>query len=220
MPPVCRCCMMTGLHSSFQRTKASKIPRGSSLSPLLGAFYLLELDQKMEKLDVKCFRYMDDILISATTRWKLKKAIRMLNHTFNELKLEKPPDKTLIGRTERGFDFLGYFLRPRRLEVSGETVNRFSKRIHRLYEQGADHFSIGEYVKRWSRWVTSGGTGCYAWYSLAQQWLAERLTLEPPLDPHTSISGPCPCAYSFQSDGIRQLYFFYAFSIIFDRVTH
>jgi|GEM_PF-6807769 len=38
-----------------------------------------------------------------------KKTIRMLNHTVNELKLEKHPDKTLIGRTGRGFDFLGYF---------------------------------------------------------------------------------------------------------------
>jgi len=28
------------------------IPRGSSLSPFFGAFYLLELDQKMEKLEV------------------------------------------------------------------------------------------------------------------------------------------------------------------------
>jgi hypothetical protein len=47
------------------------IPRGSSMSSLLGAFYLMELDQKMEKLDVKYFRYMDDILILAPTRWKL-----------------------------------------------------------------------------------------------------------------------------------------------------
>jgi len=34
----------------------------------------------------------------------------VLNQTFNELRLEKYPDKTLIhliGRTERGFDFLG-----------------------------------------------------------------------------------------------------------------
>ena len=46
----------------------------------------------MEKLDVKYFRYMDDILILAPTRWKLKKAIRGLNQTFNELKLEKHPD--------------------------------------------------------------------------------------------------------------------------------
>jgi len=78
------------------------IAQGSSLSPLLGAFYLMDLDKKMKRLDVKYFRYMDDILVLAPTRWKLKKAIRVMNQTFNELKLEQHPDKTLIGRTERG----------------------------------------------------------------------------------------------------------------------
>jgi hypothetical protein len=32
---------------------------------------------------------MDDILILAPTRWKLKRAIGVLNETFDELKLEK-----------------------------------------------------------------------------------------------------------------------------------
>jgi len=99
-----RCVEWGGLYQDISRG----IPRGSSLSPLLGAFYLMELDKKMKKLEVKYFRYMDDILILATTRWKLKKAIRVLNQTFDELKLEKHPDKTSIGRIEKGFDFLGY----------------------------------------------------------------------------------------------------------------
>jgi len=66
----------------------------------------------MEKMDVKYIRYMDDILILAKTRWKLKKAITVLNQTFDELKLEKHPDRTFIGRVERGFDFLGYHFSP------------------------------------------------------------------------------------------------------------
>jgi len=79
------------------------------------------------------------------------------------------------------------FLRPGKLEVSGEAVDHFSKHIHRLYKQGAGHFSIGEYVKRWRPRVTGGGTGVSSGYSMAQQWRTARLTLEPPLDPHTSI---------------------------------
>ena len=62
----------------------------------------------MEELDFRYFRYMDDILILASTRWKLRKAIKLVNQTFNELGQEKHPDKTLIGRIGRGFDFLGY----------------------------------------------------------------------------------------------------------------
>jgi len=110
----------------------------------------------MKELDVKYFRYMDDILILSPTRWKLKKAIRVMNQTFNELKLEQHPDKTLIGRTERGFDFLGYHFKPDGLTVAGKTVERLIKHIARLYEQGADSTRIGQYVKKWLQWVHAG----------------------------------------------------------------
>jgi len=147
-----RCVEWGGLYQDSRKG----IPRGSSLSPLLGAFYLMELDRKMEKLDVRYFRYMDDIVILAPTRWKLKKAIRVLNQTFSELKLEQHPDKTLIGRTERGFDLLGYFLKPYRLTVSEKTVDRCIERIARLYEHGADSNGIGQYVLKWEQWVFAG----------------------------------------------------------------
>jgi retron-type reverse transcriptase len=90
----------------YQEVKRG-ISRGSSLSPLLGAFYLLDLDQRLEGVNVKYFRYMDDVWILAPTRWKLREAIRVLNQTFSELRLEKHPDKTFIGRIDKGFDFLG-----------------------------------------------------------------------------------------------------------------
>ena len=147
-----RCVEWGGLYKDIKRG----IPRGSSLSPLIGAFYLMELDQKMARLDVKYFRYMDDIVILAPTRWKLKKAVRVLNRTFNELKLEQHPDKTLIGRVERGFEFLGYYLKPNCLAVSEKTVGRFIERASRLYEQGADNARIGQYVRNWLRWVRAG----------------------------------------------------------------
>ena len=152
-----RCVEWGGLYQEIKRG----IPRGSSLSPLLGAFYLLELDKRMEALDVKYVRYMDDILILAPTRWKLRKAIKVMNRTFNELRLEQHPDKTLIGRTERGFDFLGRFIKPDRLSVSLKTIKNFVERIARLYEQGADSKRIGQYVSRWIGWVEAGDCGIY-----------------------------------------------------------
>jgi hypothetical protein len=51
---------------------------------------------------------MDDILVLAPTRWKLRRAIRVVNEILGSLRLEKHPDKTFIGRIEQGFDFLGY----------------------------------------------------------------------------------------------------------------
>jgi hypothetical protein len=151
-----RCVEWGGLYQDFRQG----IPRGSSLSPLLGGFYLLELDRKMEKLEVKYFRYMDDILILAPTRWKLKKAIRVLNQTFNELKLEKHPDKTVMGRIEKGFDFLGYHFSPEGLGVAKKTIENFVSRAIRLYEQEPGEAiasaRLGLYVQRWVSWTRAG----------------------------------------------------------------
>ncbi len=112
------------------------------------------------KLDVKYVRYMDDILILAKTRWKLKKAIKVLNQTFDELKLEKHPDKTTIGRVEKGFDFLGYHISPEGLSLAKKTVENFIARSARLYEQEprepSDSARLGLYVNRWCRWTQSG----------------------------------------------------------------
>jgi len=150
-----RCVEWGGLYQDIKRG----IPRGSSLSPLLGAFYLADLDHRMKNLDVKYFRYMDDILILAPTRWKLKKAIRVLNQTFNELKLEKHPDKTMIGRTERGFDFLGYHFSPQGLSLAEKTVENFLEKARRIHEQESATSGkevLSDYVRRWLIWTNSG----------------------------------------------------------------
>ncbi|MEE9215522.1 MAG: reverse transcriptase domain-containing protein, partial [Thermodesulfobacteriota bacterium] len=126
-----RCVEWGGLYQDIKRG----IPRGASLSPLLGAFCLLDLDREMAKQDVKYIRYMDDILILAKTRWKLKKAIRVLNQTFDELKLEKHPEKTTIGRIEKGFDFLGYHYSPDGISVARKTVENLLARAIRLYDR-------------------------------------------------------------------------------------
>jgi len=67
---------------------------------------------------------------------KLRRAVALLNGIFTSLGLEKHPNKTFIGRVEKGFDFLGYCLWPDRLTVAQATVERFLARVTRLYEQG------------------------------------------------------------------------------------
>ncbi|MCP5008034.1 MAG: hypothetical protein GY941_29480 [Planctomycetes bacterium] len=93
---------------------------------------------------------MDDWIVITHARWKLRSAVCTENETLNLLKVEQPQDKTFIGRAERGFDFLGYFIKP---GVSRGTFERFTERISRLYEHGADYVCIGEYVRHWLKWV-------------------------------------------------------------------
>jgi RNA-directed DNA polymerase len=136
------------------------ISRGCPLSPLIGAFFLKQLDDRMERLGLSYVRFMDDILVLSPTRWRLRKAVKVVNQVLGFLRLEKHPEKTFIGRIERGFDFLGYHFSRKGLTVARETLKRFVERATRLYEQEPGEppgsSRLGLYVKRWLRWVNGG----------------------------------------------------------------
>jgi hypothetical protein len=133
------------------------IPMGCPLSPLMGAIYLTPLDERMAQAGVCYVRFMDDWVVLAPTRWKLRAAVRCVNQTLAELKMEQHPDKTFVGRISRGFDFLGYRLSAAGVVgVAWPSVQTCVERINRLYEQGADAVRIGQYVRRWWTWARSG----------------------------------------------------------------
>ena len=134
---------------------------GGAISPLLGAVYLTPLDRAMERLqpryDIRYQRFMDDYLIFAPTRHKLKAALRCMYRVLEQLKLTVHPDKRYIGKTHRGFDFLGYRIHPDRLlRPALQSLNRLFERARRLHEQGVDEHRLREYVQRWFIWLHSG----------------------------------------------------------------
>ncbi len=101
---------------------------------------------------------MDDWVILAPTRWSLRRAVRMVNQTLHELRLEQHPDKTFVGRIERGFTFLGYWITEKGVTgVAPSAWQGFQERLARLYEQDAPREEtrrqIELYVGRWKQWV-------------------------------------------------------------------
>jgi len=139
------------------------ISRGCPLSPLIGAFFLHELDLAMSRLGLFYVRFMDDILVLAPSRWKLRRSVKMLNKVLSSLKLEKHPKKTFIGRIKKGFDFLGYHFGTDGLRIAATSLQHFVDHVIRLYEQNPgesfDKSRVGLYVKRWLRW-SRAGLGC------------------------------------------------------------
>jgi hypothetical protein len=86
-----------GLYEDVERG----ISLGCPLSPLMGAFYLTLLDERMETTGLANSRFIDDWVILAPTRWKLRAAIRLVNETLAALNVEQHPDKTSTGRVSR-----------------------------------------------------------------------------------------------------------------------
>ena len=105
------------------------------MSPIIGAFFLTELDETCEKLGVFYTRFLDDILVLAQTRWQLRTAVKVVHRTLAGLHLEIQPTKTFIGKIDKGFDFLGYHLAPGRLSLAQSTLEAFVACAHQLYEQ-------------------------------------------------------------------------------------
>jgi hypothetical protein len=122
----------------------------------MAALYLKLLDERVEEFGLAYARFMADWVILAPTRWKLREAIRLVNQTMAELRVEQHPDKTSIGRISRGFDFLGYVFTPAGLVAAPPTIERCAQRVSQLYEQGVDLLHIGAHDRRWLRWTRSG----------------------------------------------------------------
>ena len=108
-----RCAERGGLF--FDHTRG--ISLGCALSPLIGAFFL---------------HLMDDVLVLAPTRHKLRQAVRVVNQSLTALGLENAPNKTFIGRVEKGFDFLGYHVSPQGLTVAAQNWMNFLQHRRRL----------------------------------------------------------------------------------------
>lgn len=151
-----RCASWGGLYWDHRQG----IALGCPLSPIIGAFFLRELDEALEKTGFFYLRFQDDVLVLTPTRWTLRKAIKMVNQVLESLQLVKHPDKTYIGRTAKGFEFLGYSVSPDGLSVAQKTLEKFVARCRRLYEQGREEpeslSRLGDYVHRWLRWVGAG----------------------------------------------------------------
>ncbi len=134
---------------------------GGAISPLLGALYLHPLDEEMMQLErrgkILYRRFMDDFVILASSRHGLRRAIRRVHGVLRRLRLGLHPGKRYIGRTDRGFDFLGYQIHPgRRLRPSAVSLRRLTVRARRLYEQGAALDRLRRYVTRWQSWLHGG----------------------------------------------------------------
>ncbi len=137
------------------------ISLGCPISPLMGAVYLKPLDDALTHSGWFYTRFMDDWVVLVPTRGKLRQAIKRANAVLEELKVEKHPDKTYIGRVAHGFDFLGYpfdLQASNGLIITAKTLNNYGERLRELAMQGADAEQMAHYRKHWLRWVQSGVT--------------------------------------------------------------
>ncbi|GLH27219.1 MULTISPECIES: reverse transcriptase domain-containing protein [Enterobacter] len=148
-------------------TPQTGISRGCPLSPLMGALHLYDMDAHFAKQqNIHYARYMDDVIILAKTCWSLRKHTKRLMQWFSEYGFEAHPDKTQIGRVQKGFDWMGAWLTHEGVtDVAPRAKANHREKVRRLYEQLARlpkwkrksatpkvHARVSAYRKRWYIW--------------------------------------------------------------------
>ncbi|WP_439413176.1 reverse transcriptase domain-containing protein, partial [Enterobacter ludwigii] len=118
-------------------TPRNGIPRASSLSLLLAAFHLHEVDTALANFPrVRYARYMDDFILITPTRHSLRRAIKTLKQLMHDYGFVLHPDKTQLGRTRKGFDWMGLWFTDKGITAFAPRVTEKHRlKCRQLYEQ-------------------------------------------------------------------------------------
>jgi len=114
-----------------------------------------------QKKSIYYARYMDDIVILTHTRWQLRKQVRTLNQFFNEAGFSQYPDKTFIGRTKRGYDWMGAQMNDAGVEGIAHRARVYHLERLRLYEHvrrwpaARRRARMSQYRKKWKIWAAA-----------------------------------------------------------------
>ena len=108
----------TRLGKSADRPNKIGTATGTSLSTVLGEFYLMELGKSLNPEKAIMIRYMDDILILTKEEEELSITQQKLLKELDELGLQLSKHKTSIKSFEQGFEFLGFSFHHNQVEIT------------------------------------------------------------------------------------------------------
>lgn len=115
------------------------VAQGCCLSPLIGNLLLHDFDAKMNVGGITCLRYIEDFLILGADQRAVTKAFNKALHLLKEHNLQayhplKNKDKAEIGKTEKGFEFLGCDIHPGLIRPSKKSRKRLLVKIEDLFK--------------------------------------------------------------------------------------
>lgn len=129
------------------------IPLGNLTSQLFANVYMNELDRfvKHELRMHSYLRYCDDFVLLHQDPKALESALpRVRSFLIGRLRLLLHPDKIIIGRYNRGINFLGFVCFPHYRILRTKTKRRLLKRINR--NNVASYIGLLRHCRSWGIW--------------------------------------------------------------------
>ena len=113
------------------------VPQGLSISNILAAIYLINIDNKFSKeSNIKYYRYVDDILILTSSETARKITTLVINE-FRKLGLEiyNPDDseKSKIGKIGDQFTYLGYCFEDNKISVRKSSITKLKESLVSIF---------------------------------------------------------------------------------------
>lgn len=104
-------------------------PQGGVISPLLSNIVLNHLDWFLNGQQINFVRYADDFVILCKTKLEAEKALDLVRTFLMEMELEVSQEKTKICHFSQGFDFLGFTIKSRSVQMRAKSMEKFKNSI-------------------------------------------------------------------------------------------
>jgi RNA-directed DNA polymerase len=104
-------------------------PQGGVISPLLSNIVLNHLDWFLDGQQINFVRYADDFVILCKTKPEAEKALGLVRAFLMEMELEISQEKTKICHFSEGFDFLGFTIKSRSVQMRAKSKEKFKNSI-------------------------------------------------------------------------------------------
>jgi RNA-directed DNA polymerase len=107
-------------------------PQGGVISPLLANAVLDHLDWHLAEHGYPFVRYADDFVILCKTKPGAERALEVARKFLEEMDLEISPEKTKICHFSEGFNFLGFSIKDRSIQMRAKAREKFEEKIREL----------------------------------------------------------------------------------------
>ena len=107
-------------------------PQGGVISPLLSNIVLNHLDWFLTRQNLKFVRYADDFVILCKTKPEADRALELTRAYLYEMELEDSSEKTKISHFSEGFDFLGFTIKSRSVQMRIKSKEKFKDTIRNI----------------------------------------------------------------------------------------
>ena len=104
---------------------------GIPISAFLANYYLKEIDEYFWKEKIVYIRYADDIIMFCNNKEELDKAKLHLENKLNEYKLSINKSKEYYINPNEKFDFLGFSINGKEIDLGKNTLNKIKGKIRR-----------------------------------------------------------------------------------------